>query len=113
MKPDMKNAYVTWSQYGTGQLMYVLFVTTFIAPIGFVWGWPEGNSFMVAGSYVLPTQRRCGVRTRINKIIFEHYEVIRTIEGSKEGGLAFMKASGYRYHAPSKTWYLKRPIKKP
>lgn len=111
-KPEVKRGWVAYTQMGFGHVIYALFVPNHIGVVGLVWGWIEGTTFAVAGSYVEPEARRCGVRTRINEQILCSYERIRTGSGSKEGGLAFMLARGYKYHKASNTWYLTRAAAK-
>jgi hypothetical protein len=113
--PEMSQAWVTWARIGIGQIFYVCYVPNHSGPIGFVWGTGHGDRkegrFEVSGSYVEPWARRHGVRTFINKTIFTHYPVIVSNHGSKEGGLAFLKASGYRRSKQLRCWYLERRSK--
>lgn len=111
-KPEMSGAWVTYGKIGFGQMIYVLYVPNHTVPIGLVWGEPHAERFNVAGSFVQPWARRNGVRTKINAAIFEHYKAIVTASGSKDGGLAFMKASGYQHNRDLDLWSLTRPKNK-
>jgi hypothetical protein len=111
-KPEMTGAWVTWARIGFGQFIFALYVPNYGWPIGFVWGMGHGEGkdsrFDVAGSFVQPWARRCGVRTRLNEEIFKLFAVIASNHGSKSGGLAFMKASGYKRDRSANMWVLHR-----
>lgn len=111
-KPDVKNAWVSFVRIGFGQLLYFCFVPNFAGPVGFVWGIGHGagktSRFEVYGSYVIPSARRNGVRTRLNTAIHEHFRCITTMSGSREGGLAFLKSQGYKFDPRTTTWFLER-----
>jgi hypothetical protein len=113
-KPEMLGAWVTWARIGLGQTIYALYVPNYYFPVGVVWGVGDGNGcFRVGGSFVQPWARRHGVRTRINQTIFEHWDVIHTASGTaKEGGLQFLKASGYKWHKQARIFYLAKPNRK-
>lgn len=108
-KPELNGAWVTWAAIGFGQRIYALYVPNHAYPIGLVWGVPEGKCFQVAGSFVEPWARRCGVRSRLNETIFTHFETLYTGSGSKEGGRQFMRAKKYRRSAALDCFYLQRP----
>jgi len=108
-KPKMDGAWVSYVAIGFGQMMWFCYVPNCIAPIGFVWGWATGKGFHVAGSFVQPWARRNGVRSRINDAIFQHYRVISTSSGSKEGGKQFLKAKKYKRNELLDLFYLERP----
>jgi len=116
-KPEIEKAWVTWVSIGFGQMLYACYVPNNPFPIGFAWGSAANHdgkysSFHVAGSFVPTWARRRGVRTRINQAIFEHHYLITTVSGSKDGGLKFLKAAGYRYSKQTGLWYLRRPRRK-
>ncbi len=111
-KPDLAQAWVTWASIGFAQTIYVLYVPNHQSPVGMVWGWGRGDRFEVAGSFVPPWSRRFGIRTRINKTIFENFKTISTLHGSKEGGARFLKASGYKWSDELSCFYLPRPKRK-
>lgn len=114
MSVDLKGCHIEWQNIGFGMLLYVLFARSNPAPVGFVWGLAiaAGNArktrFEVFGSYVVPYARRSGVRSRLNRQLLEHWQVITTQNGSKEGGLKFMRAQGYRLDKRSGVWSLTR-----
>jgi hypothetical protein len=113
-KPNLATCWVTWVSVGFGIDIWCLFDKGRPAPVGLVWGIAHGGkkqSFHVYGSYVHEWARRQGVRTRINQAIFEHYDVIVTGGGSKDGGEAFLKAAGYKSHPATGQWFLERPKK--
>ncbi len=114
MSVDLKNCRVEWHNVGFGAMLYILFIRAVPTPVGFVWGlaMAAGNArktrFEVFGSYVVPFARRSGVRTKLNAQLLEHWQVITTQNGSKEGGLRFMRAQGYRLDKRSGVWSLTR-----
>jgi hypothetical protein len=93
---------------GCGQLLYILWVAEVPWPIGIVCGVgtqsEKKTHFEVYWSYVLPHARRCGVRTKINETILKEFDVIRTLQGSKEGGRAFLIANGFTYDRNRDDW---------
>jgi hypothetical protein len=111
-KPDVSKAWVTWTPVGFGVMLWMLFVPDFVAPVGLVWGTQHGGkrklTFNTYYSFVLPGARRCGVRTRINQEILKTYDLIVTGSGTKQGGMAFIKAAGYRYNKELDVWSLQR-----
>jgi hypothetical protein len=111
-KPELEHAFVTWAAIDRGQIIYILYVPNHMAPLGFVWGWISGegreSTFETYGSFVSAWARRFGVRTRINRTIFEHVSTITTKHGSSDGGLAFLKAAGYKRDSNVHCWYLKK-----
>jgi hypothetical protein len=111
-KLDLTRAWVTWTQLGHGIWIYGLFAPNFTGPYGLVWGASRGgagkNSFEVFHSYVLPYVRRQGVRAKINETILQQFDVIITGDGSKEGGMAFLKSQGYELHKPTGIYFLTR-----
>lgn len=111
-KPEMAGAWVTWSRIGFGQMVYVCYVPNFTHPVGLVWGHPQGERFCVAGSFTNLAARRCGVRSKINDVIFTHYACISTVTGSKDGGRSFLKGAGYRHSKAMRCFYLERPSKR-
>lgn len=105
--PEMSGAWVSWTRIGFGMTLYYLFVPNFAGPLGFVWGVAHGKErFDTYGSFVEATSRRFGVRTRINREIQKYFEVIATDQGTKDGGTAFLKASGYRYNKSARCFVL-------
>jgi hypothetical protein len=114
-KPELERAHITWSPIDRGQIIYVLYVPNHMSPLGFVWGRISGEGsesiFDTYGSFTHSWARRFGVRSRINQAIFQHVSTIITKHGNKEGGLAFLKSSGYKWDAHCNYWYLKKPKK--
>lgn len=116
LTPEQKKAFLDkcWVPnytIGFGIWQFTCFTPEFCGPIGFVWIIPAGgqsNSAEVVHSYVLPQYRRRGVRTLINQEILKQFRIVRTWEGSKEGGEAFMKAAGYTHDPARGDWYLLR-----
>jgi hypothetical protein len=115
-KPEIEKAWVPWISIGFGQTLYACYVPNNAFPVGLVWGQGTNHgkysSFEVAGLFVPAWVRRHGVRTRINEELLKHYELITTVGGSKDGGLKFLKATGYRYTKNTGLWYLRRPRRK-
>jgi hypothetical protein len=111
IKLDHSKDWIEWLKFGVGFVLYVLWNREQPMPLGFVWGIAATkNRFEVYGSYVPAFARRLGVRTALNEKIHEHFDLITTVSGSKDGGMAFMKATGYRYSKETDGWYLhKKP----
>lgn len=113
--PHLSSCWVERYDIGVGLWLYVAFTRKFVGPIGVVWGIPIGSTparFDVLHSYVLPFARRKGVRTLIQKEILKSFDVITTVEGSREGGAAFMKAAGYKHDPARAMWSLVKPRKR-
>lgn len=110
-KPAMADAWVTFVGIGFGQMIYALYVPNHIAPIGFVWGMRGSKDFNIHGCFVEPWARRFGVMSRINRTLLEHFSVVTTAYGSKEGGAKFLKAAGYKRDERLGVFYLERPKK--
>lgn len=108
MKLNHELDWVEKQTIGFGMTIYILWNRLFDVPLGFVWGWSHGISFDTLGSYVLPELRRQGIRTRINHEIFLTHSMIKTWQGTKTGGLAFMKAQGYKFQRETAMWYKSR-----
>lgn len=86
---------------------------SFCGPLGIVWYRFTKNSTCldVLNSYVDSRYRRLGIRTLLNKKLFEFYPTIQKIStdgGSQEGGTAFLKASGYIQLSYKQGWELRR-----
>jgi hypothetical protein len=108
-KAWLDKCWVTYVDVGFGCRQYMLFTPEMIAPIGFVWVTAVGgkvSSATVLSSYTRPYFRRRGARTRLNEELFKSVEIIQTKQGSKEGGAAFLKASGYTHDPIRDDWYL-------
>jgi hypothetical protein len=112
---NKERAWVTWVVIGFGISVYALFVPDQTTPIGLVWGetyrTEKKSIFHNHGSFVQPWARRQGVRTKLNEEILKQFDVIETGQGSKEGGLAFLKASGYKQSKVTGAWQLTRKKK--
>ena len=97
---------------GFGIKIYALFCRQSASPLAFVWGLPyaAGNGkksrFEVLGSYTIAAARRLGLRTELNRAIHRDYDVITTQHGSRDGGLAFLRASGYALDRGTGIWSL-------
>jgi hypothetical protein len=84
-----------------GEVVYVCRSKQLGITVGMVLGKPsfdkkgKGSYFYVQMSYVNSWARRHGVRTLINKKLFEEYKAIVTGSGTQDG-MKFMKASGYK-----------------
>jgi hypothetical protein len=89
---------------------------TFPMPVGVVW-WRfilKNTAIEILGCYVTVFYRRKGVMTYLHEQLFAAYPDVQKIvteDGSKEGGKAFMLASGYKKAGP--VWeLLRKPVKK-
>jgi hypothetical protein len=111
-KPEVDRIFVTWTAIERGLFMYLAYVPNTMSPVGLCWGELSGGgkkrTFESMGSFVPTWARRFGVRTAINKTILTHASTIITKHGSKDGGRAFLKASGYKWDSNTNHWYLKK-----
>ena len=107
-KPEMSGAWVTYSRIGFGHTIYALYVPNHVFPIGLVWGVGSRKVFFVAGSFVEPWARRCGVCSKIIECIFIKFATISTQHGSKDGGHQFMKAKQCKQNKDLDCFYIKR-----
>ena len=111
---DINKCWVTWDIIGFGVTQFTCFCNEVSFPIGVVWttmmgaGNGKKKRCEISYSYIVPFARRKGVRSLINKCIFEDYgsDVITTQDGSDTGGLRFMKASGYLMDKRTGIWSL-------
>jgi len=95
---------------GSVTYLYVL-ADNWDCPLASVWGRVTGGEkvrFETLHSYTVPFARRQGLRAMVNEHIFARLgvDVIVSGDGTHEGGLEFLKASGYKLHKPTGTWYL-------
>jgi hypothetical protein len=114
--------WVTWHDVGFGVRQYTCFHPDWMGPIGVVWVIGVGGDADMAhvlGSYTVPTYRRRGVRTAIQQTLKAHFRLIQTWSGSKDGGEAFLKASGYTFDRRRRDWFVltgkvtKKPRRRP
>ena len=108
--------WVTWKVIGSGITLLYVFAENFTCPLAHVWGIHVGgdkNRFDVLHSYTLPFARRCGLRTLINNVIFEKFQVgvIITTEGTDDGGSQFMKSYGYKRNKELGVWYITKEMR--
>lgn len=116
MKFDARKYWVTWCMLRNGITQIYCMPEEWVIPVGFVWGLHIGGGntgklrFDVYDSYVPEKFRRQGIRSRINRAIFEELEceVITTHDGSDAGGLAFLKHWHYHLDPSSGIWCLTR-----
>jgi hypothetical protein len=115
--PDIKTCRVEWMDISQGVRQWTCYSRDCISPIGVVWTLEQYSKVTattiieVLDSYVLPRYRRRGVRTKIQECMLNRAErvVVRSTEGSKEGGEAFMRAAGYTYDRQRSEWYFIKP----
>jgi hypothetical protein len=108
--------HVSFVSMGRGHELAVCWTDGFPHPVGLVWGIvyydAKGAPAMweTAYSYVLPAARRHGIRTFIDAQIFAQLkvDVIRTTDGSAEGGAAYLRKHYKRIEAAS-CWARTRP----
>lgn len=96
--------WVTWGEPLQGIYSLWVYCSNFTGPLGVVWGTYTGGSkgvkrqFHVYHAYTVPWARRIGVRSLINKTLFEEWKVdlIITECGLPTGGRQFMAKAGYK-----------------
>lgn len=111
---QIDRCWVTCNGIGFGVTQFTCFSPIAINPVGLVWAVSMGpgnagkSRVETYHSYTVPWARRQGVRTLINRKIFEDHgvDVITTQQGSEDGGLAFLRASGYRLDRATGIWSL-------
>lgn len=94
-----------------GQLLWIARWRWAINPVGLVFGCVLGSkTFYVGWSYTLPSFRRQGVRAAIHKAMVEWgYQRIVTGGGTTEGGMAWLRAAGYKWDAVGGMWVWTKP----
>lgn len=100
---------------GFGLWQYTAFHREWSSPVGIVWVLPIGGKCPMAHvmhSYVRSEVRRLGIRSAINDEIFKLFNCIQSWEGTKQGGEAFMKATGYTHDRMRGDWFKKKPVNK-
>jgi hypothetical protein len=110
-KLDLDLAFVENSCIGLGIGLYTAFHKTCPAPMAFCWGigydTENGARFDVFGRFTPVEFRRQGLQTLIDAKLFEHYAVITTCAGTREG-TKFMQHDGYKYNRNTRIWYKER-----
>jgi hypothetical protein len=106
MKLDKANFTYEAINLKRGVYQFTAFHPHCTAPIGIVWALGIGDVAFIFDSYVPKYARRQGVRTYLNERIQEWCPKIVTALGSKEGGMAFLKAQNYS-KIKELNWYLK------
>ena len=106
MKINLSDVEIEVIRLGRGLYQYTAWWKGCIYPVGIVWvlGIDKDNA-MVMNSYVPKWARRNGIRTLINKEIHKWIKNVLTSEGSKEGGMKFLKASKYK-KVPTLGWWI-------
>ena len=114
--PNIETCRVEVVSLGQGVFQWTCFAQNFIAPVGVVWAietsGDDGTIIIeILGSYVLPICRRFGVRSKIQEVMLNRPEriIVRTTNGSKTGGYAFMRAAGYTYDKTRSEWFFIKP----
>ncbi len=83
-----------------------------IAWIFFYWSGDDDHSYAeIVDSWVKPSYRRQGVRSKMNEFLFEHWKAdgIVTCLGTEKYGEPFMKATGYVQDGLGR-WMLTRAV---
>lgn len=117
MTPEAKQTWrarcwVTHTAVGFGVVQYMAFHPDFPSPVGVVWVIGYGGKTPTADvlhAYTLPYFRRRGVCALIHEQLLTEYVVLRTGEGSKEGGAAFLHATGFTPDPVRGDWFRRRP----
>ena len=77
-------------------------------PVGMVWyRWVGNSTIETLHSYVFERLRRCGIRTALHESLIQSYpQATRfiTASGSKDGGEAWLKATGFKKNRRTGDW---------
>ena len=77
-------------------------------PVGMVWyRWVGNSTIETLHSYVFERLRRCGLRTAMHESLILAYPTLKriiTASGSKAGGEAWLKASGFKRNRQTGDW---------
>lgn len=114
---DIEHCHVTWAKIGNGIWIFACFSPIVHYPIALVTATIAGKGTAgkmraeILSSDVSDWARRQGVRTLINKAIFDKWDVdvIMTQNGTTDGA-AFMEATGYRLDKKIGVWYLTKTM---
>jgi hypothetical protein len=114
---DPDQVWVTWVTLGYGVTGFFAFTKEHFAPVASVYALVSGKNqdgkayAEIIDSFVHPAFRRQGLRSRINRSLFENWEVdVICSHSSTKSGRAFMEATGYtkddhgRWSLSKKTW---------
>lgn len=101
---DLARCLATHGQTDIGLWFVALWSPELHTAVGIVYGTlvddPRSGerTFISHGSFVNPSLRRRGIRTKLNDVIFGNMpvDIIRSERGSAEGGEEFMRRTGYR-----------------
>jgi len=113
--PDIKNCWVTWHEVGFGITELLCFSKKCVHPIGMIWAQIVGRGDAgkvraeIFSSFTIHWARRKGVRTLLNRTLFEKFECdLITTVGSTKTGRPFLRRSGYELDRKSTLWILTR-----
>ncbi|QOJ04342.1 MAG: hypothetical protein HRU71_12965 [Planctomycetia bacterium] len=117
MMLNLADCVITTGVTDIGLRFIALWSTAHRAALGVVYGVEATDrrnrcrTFIVHGSFVHPSYRRCGIRSMINDAIFANLgvELIRSDSGTAEGGADFMTRTGYKRDAQG-GWYITREV---
>lgn len=117
MKPKFRieDMHIDIKCVGAGVWMYILTnMKESPSPIAFMWGMgfcaqDKGEiRYDILGSYTEPYSRRRGALSLLMDKAFEHYTVLTTSTGSKDGGLKSLKALGFKFDSRAQIWSKRR-----
>ncbi|HSZ58569.1 MAG TPA: GNAT family N-acetyltransferase [Tepidisphaeraceae bacterium] len=108
-KPESLRLEMAW--VGNGVLLQTCFAVNCDAPVGSVWVRLGSNSYRqavceVIDIYVPKIYRRMGIASFMMKSLLDGYGILKTGTGSKDGGMALLKALGWKRNRQTGDWYL-------
>jgi GNAT superfamily N-acetyltransferase len=108
-KPEGLRFECAW--VGNGVLLYTCNATNCSVPVGSVWVLLGSNSYGVAVAEVLDVYvpekfRRMGIGTWMLRWLVANYGTLKTGTGTKAGGMALLKATGWKQNRQTGDWYL-------
>lgn len=114
-KPEGLRIESAW--VGNGVLLYTCNACNSNAPLGSCWVNLTSNSFghvvcEILDIYTPEKFRRMGVATFILRYLLDAYGMLRTGTETKVGGLALLKAMGWKQNRQTGDWYLRGKTKR-
>jgi ribosomal protein S18 acetylase RimI-like enzyme len=113
---DNQSIQIVHSSIGFGLTQVTAYRADFIGPVGVMWGIHMGrgnaspSAFDIIHVYTLPAFRRHGVARAMFDYLLDSLavDVVRTPDGSKDGGLACLRGCGFVRSREAGVWHLSR-----